>query len=704
MKTTDSSALPAWVRSRQQVAQMTLRDGDIPDFDVERCISDLKRMHVSVLTLFAGGYVAIYPSELDWQRQVPGLQGRDLFGEILAAGSKAGITVVPCIDIGEIPVALWDTHRHLVSVDADGKPFRKSSITFSSCPQGPYKRDCTRELIAELVQRYPSVDAIKFAGASYNMPGNVCHCPGCQAAWQADFSRPLPAQFKDPDYQAWRERKLAACVRDLTALAAEHGLITVGNSVWHLGRSARDIADTAAGEIVTQVEVQSRFYNVGPDDDTCWERFAAPVETCRYLDGLTANPAWVVASYFLAWPWRWSAIPAAEQQAYLAQVVANGCSPMVNFTTGAPHQHYDQRGMPAIEAVFGLAERQRHLLENDKNIARVGLVYDHSSAIWAHHTGKTYPRYLHEFHGVQEMLDQQHLPYDVIGSRELADVAADRFDVLLVPAPVAMSEASAVELQRLNQAGVGVMVTGAAGTRNAQDQVQTNRVLWDLLGIESLEPWHVVTEQEVEPGPVQPYARIVDAADPLSAGVECPVLAIAGWYHALQASADSVAVLRRMPPFRLFPEGRAEPDDDTLFEPLLTRRDHGVGRVVYGALDLGRVHMRTTHPDVRQLLVNSLAWASQNRAKPLVQGRPDLRLSLRGLPGKRLVHLINTGGRDRFRTEIEALVDVVVELSGTASRAYLAEAGQELAVIGTADGVQITVPRLGINDILVVKD
>ena len=182
-----------------------------------------------------------------------------------------------------------------------------------------------------------------------------------------------------------------------------------------------------------------------------------------------------------------------------------------------------------------------------------------------------------------------------------------------------------------------------------------------------------------------------------------PVLALAGWWHRCRIADGATVPVHRMEPFMLFPEGRADELLPDPAEPLVWCRDDAAGRRVHFALDIGRVALRSAHPDPERLLLNALRWAGRERAVPLVDGRPDLRVSLRGLPGKRLVHLINTGGRHRFRTGIEPLRDLEIHLPGTASRAWLADGG-DVDVSPSADGVAIRVPELAINDILVVED
>jgi putative glycosyl hydrolase-like family 6 (GHL6) protein len=644
---------PSWMKRKQRVCHITLRDIDIPDFDVQRLMSDLNDLSISVCTLFAGGYVATYPSRLDWQRQCPGLEGRDLFGELLAAGRRAGIVVVPCIDIGEVPMGLARSRPELAAIDADGRIMEKSAVTAKSCALGPYIREHSRQIVEELVERY-EIEAIKWAGASYGGTPPGCCCEHCRARYLEDCGEALPADTRDSRYTAWLESIHIETVAYLRGVAESHGLAVIGNSVWHLGRTARDLAATAGDDHITQVEIQTRYHSVAGEEDACWERFTSPTETTRYVSAVSKNPPWVVASYFLAWPWRWAAVPGVEQTVYLAQVAANGGSPMINFTTGAPHQHYDQRGMPALRALFGLVAANDAVYQNDRSAAEAVIIYDHDSSLWAQRIGKGHERYMSELYGIENILDRNHIPYDILSSERLDLIDSERHRVCLVPGATALAPAKAERLLALHRRGIGLIFTGAPGSRSIDDEAVEEQAWWGEMGIGGFQEPREFLKHD-EPCPPQAYAALVQPDHALLAGVDAPFLAMADQYYPCATSPDAAVPLRRLPTFRLFPEGRSYPDCDQPQEPLAVVHN---GIVAFPML-LGKIADRVAHPDHARLLVNAVALASDGRVEPMVDGRPDLRLSRRRMADGRLaVHVINCCGRDRFVTEVTPLYGV----------------------------------------------
>jgi len=634
---------------------MTIRDIDCADFDVEDCLAHFKRWRVTLFSFFAGGYVTTYPTKLNWQKVSPYLaEGRDLCGEIITAAHRAGMIAFPMIDLGELPEDLANAHPDWAAQKADGSFYVKTDGIIVSCALGAYRREKCRELAREMKDRYgDELDGLKWGGASYGAAPGVDHNPIAAERWKKDAGRPLPEDFQDPQYQAWREdviRETAGYLRKV--VHEEAGVPTVGNSVWHLGGGA-GMEDLAAEQDFTQVEVQTRTHPVPDGMDASWQRFDTPIETTRYVSLAAQRPPWVVASYFLAWPWRRVAVPVAEQFLYLAQVAANGGNPMVNLTTGAPQHHDDPRGFEAIDRLYNFIARNEACYDNDESAAGVAIIYHHASARAAGESGDRHRDYLDEFQAWETALDRRHIPYDVASLRLIREKAL-RYQVIVVPAPLALTEAEARQLAEFRRAGGGLVLSGRVGTFSGAE-LPTD-LQEELLGgapAGERQPFTVSQQQ----GLAQAYLSRKDPAHPLCAGIDCALMAAAGHWIPMRASAETTAPITRAAPFRLFPEGISYTNEPHPDNPLALCGESS-GRRVYFAFDAGRCYRRAPHPDNEQLLVNAVLWAGQAPPQLECLGFPDLRISVRKNAAGHAIHFINTAGRDRYRTEFTPVREV----------------------------------------------
>jgi hypothetical protein len=688
---------------------MTIRDIDCAAFDVEHMIEAFGQWRVSGFSFFAGGYVTTYPTRLAWQRVAPGLGSRDLCGEIIDAAHEAGMFAFPMVDLGEVPLEVADAHPDWVARQADGSFFLKSDGIVTSCPLGDYVRECSKELLGELLDRY-EVDGIKFGGASYGFAPGVCHCPNCRRRYREETGESLPDDARDPAYAGWRERMMEQTVRYLVEVV--HGIAdvpVVGNSVWHLGRGMA-IDALAREQDFVQVEVQTRTYPQPDEAEPVWERFAFPTETARYVAPLAQRPPWIVASYFLAWPWRRVAVPAAEQKIYLAQIAANGGSPMVNLSGGPPKVHEDARGFPAIESLYRFMAEHADLFDDEESAANVALVYDHASARRAHGLEHAYRHYLADLHGCEDALNRHQVPFDIVSAAGLAQLDAERYAVLVVPAATALSREAVDELVRLAGDGVGLVVDAAPGSAAAGEGATSMlRPLKDLLGVTSIEAAQPSLASPHH-GPAQAYAR-PDARHrdhPLFEGIDADLIAMAGPWHPVRPADEVEVALRRAASFRLFPEGLSYPDHPDPDNPLAVLRDPADGgRTVYLPFMVGRAATRTGHPDLERLLVNAARWASGDRLPVALDTHSDVLLSIRrrrpGASDRTMVHLINTTGRRRYLTAPTPVHGLTLRVrGGLCSTAWLAGRGESVPTRQAGKWTAIDLPPLVDYDIVVL--
>lgn len=667
---------------------MTIRDIDVPGFDVQQMIATYQQWGVTLFSFFAGGYVTTYPTRLEWQRVAPGLKGRDLCGEILTAAREAGIVCWPMIDLGEIPEEVANRHPDWPGRKSDGSFIYKSNGIVSSCPLGDYVRKCSRELVLEMVERYGQIDGIKWGGASYQFGQGVCHCAICRQRYPAETGNRLPEDPADPIYAGWRHDKISETVRHLARVVHEAARIpVVGNSVWHLGRGM-SLAGMADDQDFTQVEIQLRTFDTSDDGDGGWGDFFNPIETTRYVASLTRRRPWVVASYFLAWPWRWVAVPWQEQKIYLAQVAANGGSPMVNLTTGAPAQHYDPRGFRAIDELYGFMKRNAALFEGDRSLATVAIVYDHDSSRKAADAGRLRKDYLHDLQTCQQVLDRWHLPYDIVDSGRLEEMESDRCAALLIPSPIGMEPAAIQQLERLAKCGAGLVVTGFPPEQRAPfETLFGGRVSGDA----------VPTFLGPHPNPVMAYAKVQQPDHPICRGIEPELVPIVTPSIPVQPAPGSDVVLTRGIAFRLFPEGLAFPDAPDLDNPLCLAREVENRRTVWFPIAAGRVAKRTGHPDNERLIVNAVEWAARGRLPLRCEGVPDLMLSIRRVGESTVIHAINTTGRHRYLRDYAPLHEVRIRVP-KGNRSAIWHQGEEsfaVEIIDTgADTDEIVIPRI----------
>src|SRR5689334_6906968 len=100
----DAASAPSWVDKPMRWAQLTLVEDDPGKFDLQFWLAYFKRSNADAVCLSAGGCVAYYPTEVPFHHRSAWLEGRDVFGQLVAGCRKLGMVVMARTD----PHATYD--------------------------------------------------------------------------------------------------------------------------------------------------------------------------------------------------------------------------------------------------------------------------------------------------------------------------------------------------------------------------------------------------------------------------------------------------------------------------------------------------------------------------------------------------------------------------------------------------------------------
>lgn len=705
-----------WILHRNCGIHMTIRDVDCRDFDVEAMAKEFSRLHVDFFSFFAAGYVTTYPTSLEFERLSPWLGGRDLAGDIISAAHRHGIKVVPAIDLGMLPESAFKAHPEWAAVDANGRAVLRTEGLYASCILAGYVQEYSRVMIAELLTRY-DVDGMKFGGSSYGFTRDPCYCAACRKAYTDASGKEIPTarDWNSPawrDFIRWRTAQTARVVQHLVDIvhAIRPGMPVIGNSTdfgdpgWTVG-SSLDIERLTEIQDAPQVEVQSRAKNAQPQATADWQYLRWPAETTRHLTSISSKPIWVVASYFYGWPWRRVAVPAAEQKVYLAQIAAHGGSLMVNLSGGPPAVHEDKRGFRAMEELYGFIRKHRDLYEGDESAAEVALVYDHDTLmLYGNDDADT--RVVQEFRGIEEALDQAHIPFDIISTRTLTPQTLARYHALVLPNAAWLSDGATGALGDYVKRGGGLVATYESGRFKSDGDRRDDSKLANLLGVRFQgDPKPAIGEQR---GSVQAYMKKNLDHPVLARLSEVGLLPLSGMYCPVTTQGPASVVLARTAPFQVFPEGWSYPKEKDPDNPILiVNQNPGAGRTAYFATHIGRSFWQSRFPDLATLICDTVKWAANAKPPMRIKGPPTLHTSLRRSSGRFMVHCINLTGGERLFSELVPLHDIRISIrcdnGMQVRRAWRASDGTRLKIEKQGAYVTAQLDKLTDYDVVVFE-
>lgn len=706
----------SWLQKRGCGVHMTIRDIDCLDFDADRMARDFHAMGVTFFSFFAGGYVTTYPSRLRDARISPYLGGRDVTGEIVEAAHKCGIKAIAMADLSILPPETAQRHPGWAAVDAEGVPYLGPSGMYTACIMGGYAQEFGKSMVNEILEHY-DVDAVKFGGGSYGFFNRICYCENCRKSYENMFHEPLPLKkdWDDPHwlrYQQWRMSMTSERVKFLHNMVTDvkPGLPVMGNGfgfalVESVLNSALDMEDMAAYQDMIQVEAQDRYF-MHPDMSGAWQSLTWTGEEARYMTSVTEKPIWIVVSYFKAWPWRRCAMDYAEQKAYMAQIIANGASPMINLSGGPPAVHEDQRGFRAPAEIFGFLRKHSAYYDGDSSGANVAIVYSQNTLIYY---GKDQARekYVEALRGIERALDERHIPYDIISEKTLDQKHLSRYRTLILPNMACMSAETADIIKEYIGAGGSLVATFETSLFDEKGNKRKELLLSDVLMAE----YSGVTEHVNgrQPDGRQNYCRLC-GKHPLLEGIEdTEVLPAAGLYCAVKAADNTDVPLTLTYPFIVFPEGLAYATEPDTGHPMAVAYEHaGGGRTIYLPGQFDRLHWITGFPDLSKLFANAILWTLKGDVPAVCDAPKTLCMSLRVQEKRAMVHLVNLTGGSRVFDQIIPVYDIPVRINrnllGGRPKAFTLSNGNPLDIEEQNGCYSVVLPRIIDYEVVVFEE
>lgn len=706
---------PFWSRPFRLI-QPNLRLIDARGLDPDALAGQVADYGGTVALVNAGGIIAWYPTRLPYQRSNPYLSF-DYLGQMLEACHRRGIKALARLDITKAHLEDRASHPGWFRRTATGALAVTGTLA-ETCFTGDYWRRFNFEILDEILTQYP-VDGIFYNHYRFL----TCYCDRCQEAFTETTGYtgiPRAEDWAQPAWRAllgYRHERLAAYTARVKA---------------HVAGRRPDALVTWDYELMTDSTAYSRDSGWGPllsrQLDVivaiAFDRLTRPQPKWIFQAGEVARvgavsyqrPTCVVATYSSVFGNRRIAQPPAQLARDLVQIAAHGGMPGVALS--GTFQQDDRAALGTIKEVLRFVAAHADIYAGLTSAAEVGLLYSQRTADYYGRQDPT-DRYLAHYRGVYEALTHGRVAFDV-----LADPAwtAERFAayrVLALPNTACLSDEQARALDAFVEAGGAVVATHEAGLydpdgtprgdfalrclgrrfvkrrvmQSAYLRVRNAALLGpdladtDLFGLGLEQPYGGF-------GPLAPQHVDVDVP-----GAEAEFVFTARAVHAREHVEDLVltdAVTTNVPEFAYW-EGETD-------VPGLSVNQYGQGRAYYLPWQVARQFHLYGLPSSGRLLVRVAELALGERAVRTDAPRSVEIVQSRRPDGSLVLHLINsTGVESKPLLEVTRLADIRIGFTRPVRRARALVAGTSLPLREDGELMSVTLPALGLFEVLVLE-
>src|SRR5438876_289429 len=418
-----------WFDRPMRWMQLVLVENDPGTYDPKWWLDLFQRVHADAACLSAGGSIAYYPTSIKYHYRSAWMKaGTDPFGELVAGCRKLGMVVVARTDPHSIRDDAAEAHPEWVAVDAQGNQRRHWAAPhrWVTCAWGPYNFEFMTGVTREIVQRY-KVDGV-FANRWQGH--GVCYCDSCRRQFKQfagmDLPRTTDAQ-RDEAYRKWVEWSDGRLFELWRLWDRE---------IRKINGNARFIANSGGGSMTSMdMKTISQLAPTLFADRQSRRGLMAPWANGKNAKEFRATfgrkPIVGIASIGTDDEHRWkdSVTSPAELRIWLADGIANGLRPwVVKFGGGV----YDRRWVPVVEQVYDWHWRNEKYLRNERNLARVAMVYSQQTGTYYGGDQKHRKVEDHEL-GFYQALVEGRVPFEMVHDRMLEPEIIDPFKLLILP-------------------------------------------------------------------------------------------------------------------------------------------------------------------------------------------------------------------------------------------------------------------------------
>jgi hypothetical protein len=678
---------------------------------------------------FVDPFYAYYDSRLLKKRSphVPADQLEKDIAEYQRLGVRILGVYPPCLQ-GEV----YETHpewRRIASntteiPQIDMKVFPHGGML---CLLGPYG-EFFIEVLAEILEKFPAVDAFSFDGLHY---GGVCYCQNCRADFKKETGGEIPAaDMNDPAfrrYQHWADRRIEDLVRHmqirLKAIKPELALVTWTTNAGRFGHFL---------SIPRNMPARMNLLLDAPDqefwlDETNRGTTIVPAFANAYIWAATNHRVAFSEPYILSHgnPYGKDSFPPHEIMRRMMLALTYGAAPSIAVAQPPNLQH---------ELYYCLDEVQRRkpwLTHKSPEPWGALVMSDNTRNFYGRSAGLVEERYMAAVLGTFRAAVEEHLPITVINDWNLNPADLARYKVLILPNTACLDDAQSSAVEQFVGAGGGLVASLDASLFDEFGNPRARFALEEVLGVEYRGLPEAVREKEqldvnfaqaIGPDYWEKRKNVFDFRQDVASFLN---------QDKMKTYVGENPVTFKGPAVRVAPTAKSavvvatiQPKSAAGAMPLpgVVTNSYGKGRVVYFAAGLDSAYYLYAYPYQRLALKHAIAWAA-SVPPPVVVEAPMcvhatvMRQTKHDQTGaeRLVVHLfsdLNTTAHHALpvddvplREEVVPIHDIKVSFDAgyRIRRVHLEPEGRDLGMQKTAKGVSVIVPRLDVHSMVVAE-
>ena len=433
--------LPWWKRNNLRVIQTNLPAYEAATLNADSLLKDLEACSANTLLINAGGIMAFYPTKLPFHYTNPYMKG-NMLGDVVARCHQKGIKVIVRFDFSRVHESIFKAHPDWCYISPKGERIINTDMYVVSI-NAPYVQECAFKIIEEVIDNYP-ID-----GIFLNMPGYQVNNPyegkyhGIDqneadkkrfAQYSNGLSLPVEENKADPVFQKYLAFKKFT-VEDWSERL--HTLVKSKN------------------EQIAICTYMDRFVDIIRHESQTNSLPYWPYSASDNVgNAINSFPNHIISNSSIqqiSFQSRYNAVEPEEVSIRLYENIANGSGLDISMM-GDMRGYEDERNYGVIKKIYAHHKKYEPYFGNYKSVAKIAVV---APGAWP--SGNP----MQEYRGIQLMLRESHLPFDLVEDAQIEHLAAKikGYKVVILPDITYLSKTAIEVLKEAVKQGVQLIAT-----------------------------------------------------------------------------------------------------------------------------------------------------------------------------------------------------------------------------------------------------
>ncbi|WP_026630380.1 family 10 glycosylhydrolase [Dyadobacter alkalitolerans] len=431
-----------WKRNNLRVIQMNLPSYEAATINADSIVADLITYSANTLLINAGGIMAFYPTKLDFHYTNPFMK-ENVLGDVIKKCHQNNIKVIVRFDFSRVHESIYKAHPEWCYISPKGERIINTDMYVVSI-NAPYVQEKAFKIIEEVIDMFP-ID-----GIFLNMPGYQVNNPyegKYHGIDQNEFDKKAFAAYSNGKVLPTEENKADSLYQKYLAFK-KHTVEDWSERLHKLVKSKNEqiAICTYSDKFVDIIRHESQSMTTLP----YWPYTASD----NVSNAVNSFPDHIISNASIqqiSFQSRYNAVEPQEVQIRLYENIANGSGLDLSMM-GDMRGYEDERNYGVIKKVYAFHEQHEQYFGKYKSLAKIAII---APGAWPN--GEP----MQEYRGVQLMLREAHIPFDIIEDGQIGNLAekVNGYKLIILPEITYLKPEAIQVLKDASKAGTHLIAT-----------------------------------------------------------------------------------------------------------------------------------------------------------------------------------------------------------------------------------------------------